>query len=673
MKTTNSNYFVKRLATFVLTLLLVIAGVAISGANSRADATATDNAITGGETQVLPTNSNGDHFATFSVNVGDSSAIANAQDAKVFVDFANVDKTLVQKDSYNAEFKLTNNSTTEWSVFDIISTPLNQSPNTYATSVDTSKFQAPDGVTISGDAKTITVQTKIQPKSSLTVTIPLKVDTAKLTAGNPEDQWNIIDYTTYGQTMLQVDFRDILYKSVNDLANGKYLITTYDKGTQTFKQVKDLQSQMPEIGAANEITFDNTNKGFGKANDPVLYQGGSYYVDINAMKDASNQESIKDMLQANGYTVPSDENGVMRKDFAFTTQPSASTPGTDTTTVLDGDGNKTSFNQLLNHNGLGDINFQALQVIDTDNVNTNDADGKWNALNNLVVYAPNQENQDKKLTNSDIFNSGDNNKGNLTVTVDGGATIDKDGNLTNTKPGTTYNVTYHYSQDGYNDIRKTIKVTTPGGGSSSNPGNGNVTNPSNPGTGSNNTGNGNVTNPSNPGSGSNNSGNSNVTNPGTIQKNIAVIMNKGGYLYKTTSLGKSGRIYYKAGTRQQRPMFVVTRIVDSKNGLLYQVRDANAKFVNSNKKTNGKVGYIKATKNVVPAYYSTKKVKYFKVINKKGINGYKNVNLTSKAKHYKYGTKVRVVSQKVHNLTMRYKLSNGTYISANKKLVAIYK
>ncbi|WP_268913548.1 BspA family leucine-rich repeat surface protein [Lentilactobacillus sp. SPB1-3] len=158
-----------------------------------------------------------------------------------------------------------------------------------------------------------------------------------------------------------------------------------------------------------------------------------------------------------------------------------------------------------------------------------------------------------------------------------------------------------------------------------------------------------------------------------IQKKMAVIMNNGGYLYKTTDLSKDGSIKYKMGTRQQRPMFVVSKIVDSKNGILYQVRDSNAKFVNSNKQTNGKVGYIKATKNVVPAYYSTKRVRSFKVINQWGINAYKNVNLTKKIKHYKYNSKVKVVGQQKHNLTTRYKLSNGTYITANKKMVTIYK
>ena len=57
------------------------------------------------------------------------------------------------------------------------------------------------------------------------------------------------------------------------------------------------------------------------------------------------------------------------------------------------------------------------------------------------------------------------------------------------------------------------------------------------------------------------------------------------------------------------------------------------------------------------------------VINKKGIHAYKNVNLTGRAKTFKKGTHVTVKSFEKHNLTTRYKLSNGTYITANKKLV----
>lgn len=114
-------------------------------------------------------------------------------------------------------------------------------------------------------------------------------------------------------------------------------------------------------------------------------------------------------------------------------------------------------------------------------------------------------------------------------------------------------------------------------------------------------------------------------------------------------------------------MFVVLGYDKSNGGALrYKVRD-----VNHGKKTAGKVGYITANpKYVVNVYYKTMpKSHKITVINKKGIHAYKNVNLTGRAKTFKKGTHVTVKSFEKHNLTTRYKLSNGTYITANKKLV----
>ncbi|KAL3949606.1 DUF5776 domain-containing protein, partial [Lentilactobacillus hilgardii] len=57
------------------------------------------------------------------------------------------------------------------------------------------------------------------------------------------------------------------------------------------------------------------------------------------------------------------------------------------------------------------------------------------------------------------------------------------------------------------------------------------------------------------------------------------------------------------------------------------------------------------------------------VIAKKGINTYKSANLTGKAKHYKKGVRLTVKKLVKHNLTTRYQLSNGHYVTANKKLI----
>ncbi len=63
------------------------------------------------------------------------------------------------------------------------------------------------------------------------------------------------------------------------------------------------------------------------------------------------------------------------------------------------------------------------------------------------------------------------------------------------------------------------------------------------------------------------------------------------------------------------------------------------------------------------------KDKSITVIAKKGVNAYQNANLTKKAKNYKKGTHLKVKKIVRHNLTSRYQLSNGDYITGNKKLV----
>ncbi|MFT8907696.1 MAG: DUF5776 domain-containing protein [Lentilactobacillus diolivorans] len=112
-------------------------------------------------------------------------------------------------------------------------------------------------------------------------------------------------------------------------------------------------------------------------------------------------------------------------------------------------------------------------------------------------------------------------------------------------------------------------------------------------------------------------------------------------------------------------MFVVTDYAKSNNGRLrYKARD-----VNHLTKNKGKVGYLTAsTKFVLPVYYQTKG-KTITVINPKGIIAYRQKNLTSKVKHYKQGTILKVKKLVKHNLTTRFVLSTGHYITANRKLV----
>lgn len=156
--------------------------------------------------------------------------------------------------------------------------------------------------------------------------------------------------------------------------------------------------------------------------------------------------------------------------------------------------------------------------------------------------------------------------------------------------------------------------------------------------------------------------------PTPVKKGQAVYAIKKIGLYNNKNFSKNNRkVWYNKLKRTERPMFVVTGYSYSKNGnLRYKVRD-----VNHGKKTDKLSGYITANKKyVLPVYYSTlPKSKKATVINPKGINAYKSVNLTGKSVHYKKGKTLKIVKFEKHNLTTRYVLSNGYYITANKKLI----
>lgn len=142
------------------------------------------------------------------------------------------------------------------------------------------------------------------------------------------------------------------------------------------------------------------------------------------------------------------------------------------------------------------------------------------------------------------------------------------------------------------------------------------------------------------------------------------------YLYEKPTFKQSQRIVkYAKAKRSQRPMFVVTGYAHSKAGLLrYQVKD-----INHNSKTAGKTGYVTAKKNFTAPVYYQKAAKRIKVLSTSGINVYKNMNLTDKTKHVKQGEALTITGIKKHNLTTRFILSNGQYITANKKLVMVVK
>ncbi len=137
-------------------------------------------------------------------------------------------------------------------------------------------------------------------------------------------------------------------------------------------------------------------------------------------------------------------------------------------------------------------------------------------------------------------------------------------------------------------------------------------------------------------------------------------------LYRGKNFSTASRHHwYAKRKRHARPMFVVTGYASSKNGhLRYKVRD-----VNHRSKTAGKVGYLTAKRDfVVPVYYAKKQAKV-RVINPQGVNGYRQKSLKGKQQHYRQGQQLRVKKIVKHRKTTRFVLTNGQYVTANKKLI----
>lgn len=151
-------------------------------------------------------------------------------------------------------------------------------------------------------------------------------------------------------------------------------------------------------------------------------------------------------------------------------------------------------------------------------------------------------------------------------------------------------------------------------------------------------------------------------------KQTAVYAVKSIYMYSSPTFNKNDRIAeYPKQKRINRPMFVITGYDRSNNGALrFKVRD-----INEGTKNYGKTGYITAKRAyVLNLYYrSMPKNNKITVIAKGGVNAYKTTSLTGKTAHYKKGTRLHVKKLVKHNLTTRYQLTNGRYVSANKTLV----
>jgi len=137
-------------------------------------------------------------------------------------------------------------------------------------------------------------------------------------------------------------------------------------------------------------------------------------------------------------------------------------------------------------------------------------------------------------------------------------------------------------------------------------------------------------------------------------------------LYRTPNFSaKTRQTWYTKQPRIYRPMFEVVGYAQSTKGTpRYLVKD-----VNHESKTYGKTGYV-TTKSafVQSAYYQQKSAK-ITIIAPDGVNAYKNKDLSRQTKHYRQGQALTVVRKVTHNLTTRYVLKDGRYITANRKLV----
>lgn len=137
-------------------------------------------------------------------------------------------------------------------------------------------------------------------------------------------------------------------------------------------------------------------------------------------------------------------------------------------------------------------------------------------------------------------------------------------------------------------------------------------------------------------------------------------------MYSSTNFSaKTRKITYAKKSLLERPAFKVLGYAWSSNDTLrYRVRD-----INRHTKNYGKIGYITASpKFTQSAYFQIMPTK-IRVINNKGVNGYKTKHLTKKSTHYRYG-KVLHVKELIHvGSTTRFKLTNHQYVTANRKFV----
>lgn len=193
--------------------------------------------------------------------------------------------------------------------------------------------------------------------------------------------------------------------------------------------------------------------------------------------------------------------------------------------------------------------------------------------------------------------------------------------------------------------------TTPGGGGGNNGGgNGGGGDIDNPDGGDENGGGTDVDN--------GNNGNGSGSGSGTAVTPFKIYGKQKLYRYTNPTFQNHQRVQTHAKkTRAHAPVFTVVKKTTSKNGAArYQLSDGSHVTANS--------------KYVANLYWKSNSYKTLHVTNPKGVNVHRNTGLTSKVRHMKQGTAIKVAKVVKVGQTTRYQLTNGNYITGSKKYVS---
>lgn len=203
------------------------------------------------------------------------------------------------------------------------------------------------------------------------------------------------------------------------------------------------------------------------------------------------------------------------------------------------------------------------------------------------------------------------------------------------------------------EIEVKYDVTPPGGGDNNGGGNtgggnGNET----PGGGDENGGGTDVDN------GNNGNGSGSGSGSGTAVTPFKIYGKQKLYRYTNPTFQNHQRVQAHAKkTRAHAPVFTVVKKTTSKNGAArYQLSDGSHVTANS--------------KYVANLYWKGNNYKTLHVTNPKGVNVHRNTGLTSKVRHMKQGTAIKVAKVVKVGQTTRYQLPNGNYITGSKKYVS---